>query len=166
MKLLFIILIEIFLFSCISEKQREEICAHCPASTTDTVTIKTDTVIQRDTVVQYKSFYGDTIQIQAPFFENKKAFVRERKKDGLVTKVTYKDQKLIAECDADSLKFVIARLTKTINNSKIDKSVKTNFVQVEHAETWWETLYQWYFWITAAILVLFLLWSLKVIPHP
>ena len=108
MKNILLLLIGLFLFSCITEKKRAKICQTCPVVIVNhdsIVTVIKDTTIYKTTK---ETVYKDTIICDS--LGRVKDAVFTVNEGGIKHKVIIKNNKIISTCKADSLEIVIKGL--------------------------------------------------------
>lgn len=162
MKKIILALICLSLFSCITEKKKQRICRECAGKDSVSVVYK-ETIVKKDTTI-FVTIAGPTQWLENPCknlcdsLGNLKPFEVKKKKNGLVSTIKSEGNSIVAECDADSLKARVQWLEKQIEVSKFEKKVVQEDCKKEH-RTKWDGFTFWWFWITIALLVLFILYK-------
>lgn len=143
--------------SCVTEKQRQRICAGCKTVSTDSVIYKTkevlkDTFIYVDSppVIQYIKNPCDSVG-------NLKDFEIIKYENGVKNIVSAIGGVLVSRCDVDSLKARIHFLERTVTD-------KTKSVQVKEVTTNLLTGFQKFcikfFWIICGLFTIFVIYKI------
>ena len=147
----------LLLSSCVTEKQRQKICAGCKVISTDSVVYKTkevlkDTFIYVDAppVIQYIKNPCDSLG-------NLKDFEYTSYNNGVKNIVTAIGGVLVARCEVDSLKTRIQFLERTIsekNKSQQVREVTTNLL------TGFQKFCIKFFWIICGLITIFVVYKI------
>lgn len=162
MKTLILALICLSLFSCITEKKKQRICRECAGKDSVSVVYK-ETIVKKDTTI-FVTIAGPTQWLENPCknlcdsLGNLKPFEVKKKKNGLVSIIKSEGNSIVTECDADSLKYVITLLEKRLELSTFEKNVVQEDCKKEH-KTKWDGFTFWWFWITIALLSIYILYK-------
>lgn len=164
----FLIIISIFLLaSCVTENKMEKTCAKCPSKIEKIIEVKDSAWFFTDTVKvpTYISVPGPTIMIPGPCDKlcdehgKLKKFYQEGNSNGIKSKLftdTLKNT-LIDECDADSLKLELTKITNERDRLIREKTstLETKTVEINKLTTWQKNMIHsaYVFWIVVLIFI-------------
>lgn len=134
----------VLLASCVTQKQKDKICATCQHA--DSVRIvKKDTIIYRDTAV-YLSMHGDTVTIPCPEIVKPIDIVKIH--NGIRTEVKSVGKSVECICSDDSLKLIISKI-RADHYAEIDNERNEKYlIQCDKRHhTGWDSFGNWCAWI-------------------
>ncbi|MDQ3047060.1 MAG: hypothetical protein M3R27_05885 [Bacteroidota bacterium] len=158
-KIFFITLTTLALTSCVTQKQRSKICLTCTV-----VTQSHDSIIEkivRDTIT-LPPIAGPIQYLENPCKElcdslgNLKPFIKTERKNGVVSTIRSVGNSIVVKCDTDSLQAEILKIEKE-RFQKIE-TVQRIPCHLQH-ESKFSGFTFWWFWITAGLLFLWLIWK-------
>lgn len=162
-KFLVTILISLSLFSCISEKKRLKICRTCAVK--DSISyVEKEKIVLKDTTI-FTTIAGPTQWLENPCknlcdsLGNLIPFKKEKKSNGLKSTIKSVGNSIEVDCDADSLKNVIGYYEKQLEKVKTQQTTVVSRCELEHRNKF-DGFTFWWFWITAIIIVIYLLFKL------
>lgn len=158
-----LLILTIFSSCVLTKKQKNNFLAKYCERKDSIVYIKRDSIVLKDTTIYIPTVVNTPIYLENPCallcdsFGKLKPFTRTEKKNGLKSTVKSVGNVLVVECETDSLKARIQYLEHHVID--IEKSHTENTVQkpceLEH-RTKFDGFTWWWFWITAAILALWI----------
>lgn len=120
--------------SCVTQKQRDKICATCQH--TDSVrTVRKDTIIYKDSIA-FLTIQGDSIVIPCP---DSKPFDIVKKHNGIKTEIKGNGKTVECICSDDSLKLVIQKI-RADHFAEIDSMKDEKFLiqcDKKHVNAWY-----------------------------
>lgn len=162
MNKIILVLICLSLFSCLTDKKRAKICRECAGKDSVSVEYK-EKIVKKDTTI-FVTIAGPTQWLENPCknlcdsLGNLKPFEVKKKKNGLVSTIKSEGNNIVAECDADSLKYVITLLEKRLELKTFEKKVVQEDCKKEHKGKF-DGFTFWWFWITIVLLAIYLLYK-------
>jgi hypothetical protein len=164
-KALLSLLIILSLSQCIlTKKQKDKFLAKYCERKDSFIYIRKDSIVVKDTTIYIPTIVNTPIYLENPCKElcdslgKLKPFFKSQSKNGIKSTVKSVGNSIVLQCETDSLKARIQYLEHYITN--IEKSYTENTVEksceLEH-RTKFDGFTWWWFWITASIIVLFVL---------
>lgn len=146
-----IIIVGLLMTSCITDRQRAKICAACP--TKDSIVVKDSIRIERHDSTVYITSEPVLITIPSPCDSAKlKVFDLKQKKNGIKQEIKSDGKTIEFDCNADSLKQIIAGLNieRTLLKASFEEHIRTTNVC---PITWWNQTYKYGFWSLLLLLL-------------
>jgi len=160
-----ILLIVIFFTQCVATKRQKDnfLSKYCERKDS-IVVVKKDSIVYKDSLIYIPTVVNTPIYLENPCkllcdsLGNLKHFSKTTTKGGLKSTVKSVGNVLVVECETDSLKARVQWLEHRITLDKYSHTENTvkKICELEHRNKF-DGFTFWWFWITAAILLLILL---------